>query len=38
MNNSRKPKKQNVHSNSEVYEKLLTQKIPADKQDQMKNN
>jgi hypothetical protein len=33
-----KNKKQNIQSNSEIYEKLLTQKVPKDKQQEMNNN
>jgi hypothetical protein len=31
-------KKQNIQLNSETYEKLLTQKIPKEKQQEMNNN
>lgn len=33
-----KQKKPNIHSNAEIYEKLLTQRISKDKQHDMKNN
>lgn len=35
---SSESKKQNIQSNSEIYEKLLTQKIPKDEQQEMNNN